>query len=172
MTELSNNNFSSQKPSNAMGSDDIPPELLDNWIRACNDVYRVLRRGRSRVGMLGEGEALTESQVAVLESVAQRGALPVGEIARQAGIAQPTVTRMLNTLEKRGIVSRQPADHDDRVTLVELTSHGVELWEGKRRILRDFQEDSLSQFPQGSREQVVSVLQEFVHIVESQISNK
>lgn len=155
-----------------MSSDDIPPELLDDWIRACNDVYRVLRRGRSRVGVLGEGETLTESQVAVLDSVAQLGALPVGEIARQAGIAQPTVTRMLKSLEVRGIVSRRPADHDERVTLVELTGHGAELWEGKRRILRDFQRDSLCRFPPESRHQVVSVLQEFVQIVESQISSK
>ncbi|GAA3699309.1 hypothetical protein GCM10023081_40220 [Arthrobacter ginkgonis] len=155
-----------------MSSDDVPTELLDDWIRACNDVYRVLRRGRSRVGVLGEGETLTESQVAVLDSVAQRGALPVGEIARQAGIAQPTVTRMLKSLEARGIVSRRSDDQDDRVTLVELTDHGAELWEGKRRILRDFQEDSLRQFPAESRQQVVSVLQDFVQIVESQISNK
>ncbi|MFE4194354.1 MarR family winged helix-turn-helix transcriptional regulator [Paenarthrobacter sp. NPDC056912] len=155
-----------------MSRHDVPPELLDDWIRACNDVYRVLRQGRSRVGRLGEGETLTEAQVAVLDSVAQRGALPVGEIARHAGIAQPTVTRMLNSLEARGIVIRRPADHDDRVTLVELTGHGVEMWEVKRRILRDLQEDSLLRFPPESREQVVSVLQQFVQIVESQISPK
>ncbi|WP_024819436.1 MarR family winged helix-turn-helix transcriptional regulator [Arthrobacter sp. 31Y] len=155
-----------------MSSHDVPPELLDDWIRACNDVYRVLRRGRSRVGVLGEGETLTESQVAVLDSVAQRGALPVGEIARQAGIAQPTVTRMLNSLEERGIVSRRPSDHDDRVTLVELTTRGAELWEGKRRILRDFQKDSLLQFPPETRRQVVAVLQDFVQIVDAQISTK
>jgi DNA-binding MarR family transcriptional regulator len=156
----------------SMSTDDISPALVDDWMRACNDVYRVLRRGRSRVGLLGDGGPLTESQVAVLDSVAQRGALPVGEVARHAGIAQPTVTRMLKTLEARGIVLRRAADHDDRVTLVELTEHGADLWEGKRRILREFQKDSLCQFPAESRDQVVATLQEFVKIVEAQIAGK
>ncbi|WP_179256061.1 MarR family winged helix-turn-helix transcriptional regulator [Enemella evansiae] len=150
--------------------DDIDPDLVEAWARACNGVYLVLKRGRGTVGRGGGGRTLTEAQVAVLESVAQEGALPVGTIARRAGIAQPTATRMLNTLESQGIVRRRPSPRDVRVALVELTDEGVELWAEKHAVLMDYQRDALSRFEPERRQQVVAMLQELVDIIEDQIS--
>nr|WP_255426453.1 MarR family transcriptional regulator [Pseudonocardia sp. C8] len=146
--------------------------MEDAWAEACNGIYRVLKRGRGTVGRRGAGTDLTEAQVATLESVAHQGPLPVGVIARQAGIAQPTVTRMINGLERQGVVRRIPGEHDDRVVLVELTEAGRELWEAKYALLRHWQRDSLLRFPAEQRADVVAVLSRLVEIIEEQIAEK
>ena len=151
---------------------ELPAELEDAWAEACNGIYRALKRGRGTVGRRGAGTDLTEAQVATLESVAHQGPLPVGVIARHAGLAQPTVTRMINGLERQGVVQRVPDDQDDRVVLVELTGAGRELWEAKYALLRHWQRDSLLRFPADRRAEAVDVLSRLVAIIEEQIAEK
>lgn len=150
----------------------IDPELEAAWSAACNGIYRVLKRGRGTVGSRAGGASLTEAQVAMLESVATRGALPVGVIAREAGIAQPTVTRMLKTLERRGVVRREPSPTDSRVMLTELTDEGRELWRQKHDLLHYFQRDALLQFAPHERDQAVDMLTRLVAIIEEQIAER
>ncbi len=154
------------------GQDPIDPAMAVEWAEACNGIYRVLKRGRGTVGRDGAGVNLTESQVAMLESVAKSGPLPVGEIAQSAGLAQPTVTRMLNTLENREIVRRVPSARDDRVVLVELTTQGARLWQEKHALLREFQRDALQRFAPERRPEVVAMLGELVRIIEDQIGGR
>lgn len=151
---------------------ELPADLEDSWAAACNGIYRALKRGRGTVGKRGAGVDLTEAQVATLESVAHQGPLPVGVIARQAGLAQPTVSRMVNGLEHHGVVRRVPSEHDDRIVLVELTEAGRELWEAKYALLRHWQRDSLLRFPADRRAEVVDVLSRLVTIIEEQIAEK
>lgn len=151
---------------------DLPADLEDAWSEACNGIYRVLKRGRGTVGRTAGGAELSEAQVAALESVASQGALPVGVIAKQAGITQPTVTRMVSTLEKRGVVRKFPDPGDERVVLVDLTPKGRELWEEKHQLLRHWQRDSLLRFPPDQREQAVQMLAQLVNIVEEQIADR
>lgn len=151
---------------------ELDPELEAAWADACNGIYRVLKRGRGTVGSRAAGASLTEAQVATLESVAQQGPLPVGVIARNAGIAQPTVTRMINTLERQGVVRRTPSSRDDRVVLIELTDAGRELWNAKHALLRYWQRDSLLRFPPQQRSEAVAMLSHLVEIIEDQIAEK
>lgn len=154
------------------GSDDVDPELVDRFGEACYAVFRTLKRGRGTVGKRASGEALTEAQVGVLESVAQRGPLSVGAVAHHAGLAQPTVSRMLNTLERKGIVRRDGDPSDDRGVLVELSAKGRELWSAKRELLRYYQRDFLVRFTPEHRMVVLSVLEELVEIIEEQIAER
>lgn len=153
-------------------SDDIDPELTEQFGEACYAIFRVLKRGRGTVGRRAGGDVLTESQVGVLESVAQRGRLSVSAIAEHAGLAQPTVSRMLKTLESKGIVRRVGDPDDERGVLVELTASGRELWEYKRELLRHYQRDALRRFTPEHRQVVLSVLHELVEIIEEQISER
>jgi DNA-binding MarR family transcriptional regulator len=56
----------------------------------------------------------------------------VTEIARQEGLAQPTVTHMVGRLERLELVTRRPHSDDRRVVLIELTPAGRK----KLRLLR------------------------------------
>lgn len=157
------------EPQDATARSELPAELEDAWAEACNGIYRALKRGRGTVGRRGAGAGLTEAQVATLESVAHQGPLPVGVIARLAGLAQPTVTRMVNGLEQQGVVRRVPSGSDDRVVLVALTDAGRELWEAKYALLRHWQRDALLRFPAEQRAEAVAMLSRLVEIIEDQI---
>lgn len=152
--------------------DEIEPELVSEWTRACTDVYRVLKRGRSTVGRQGDGEALSEAQVGVIETIGLKGELTVGEIANSVGTAQPTVTRMLNKLEAKGIVTKHRSAEDERKTILRLSETGKKVWHEKREVLFEYQRDALLRFPAEQRREVVTLLQEFVTIVSEQIDNK
>ncbi|MFI8566463.1 MarR family winged helix-turn-helix transcriptional regulator [Rhodococcus sp. NPDC078407] len=139
---------------------------------ACNALFLVLKRGRGTVGTRADGASLSESQIAMLESVAKNGPLGVKAIADLAGVAQPTVSRMLNALEKQGVVVRSPSPQDERAVLVELTESGRQLWESKRALLRYFQRDALLRFAPDRRVEVVEMLRELTAIIEDQIAER
>jgi DNA-binding MarR family transcriptional regulator len=62
------------------------------------------------------------------------GPQPISRLAEQEGVAQPTLTRMVERLEAAGLVRRQRSETDGRVVIVELTDQGsLELRELRRR---------------------------------------
>ena len=60
------------------------------------------------------------------------GDATVTALAHAAGVAVPTVTRMLGGLERDGIVERHRVDHDRRIVRVRLTPAGRDLMAEKR----------------------------------------
>jgi MarR family transcriptional regulator, organic hydroperoxide resistance regulator len=65
---------------------------------------------------------------------------PMGEIAKRLACDSSNVTWITDRLEERGLVERQPAEHDRRVKLLVLTPEG--------RRLRDRIEKRLAEPPQ------------------------
>jgi DNA-binding MarR family transcriptional regulator len=63
----------------------------------------------------------------------------MGELARQLACDSSNVTWITDRLEERGLVERQPAEHDRRVKLLVLTPKG--------RALRSELEERLSEAP-------------------------
>lgn len=76
---------------------------------------------------------LTLSQYHLLEALEGTAALPVGRVAEAAGVAAPTATRMLDSLERAGTVRRSHSSTDRRVVEVALTDEGRRLVRKKRR---------------------------------------
>jgi DNA-binding MarR family transcriptional regulator len=57
----------------------------------------------------------------------------VTDLARVAGVAQPSMTVLVGTLERDGLVVRRGDPSDKRVALIELTTAGTELVRSRRR---------------------------------------
>jgi DNA-binding MarR family transcriptional regulator len=93
---------------------------------------RATRRARARLRP-DEGP-LSISQYHLVEPLLDAG-LPrsAGELATAAGVSPPTATRMLDALERSGLVRRARADHDRRCVHVELTAAGAAAARAKRR---------------------------------------
>jgi len=75
-----------------------------------------------------KAEDLSPSQYNVLRIL--RGApegLPCGEIASRLITRDPDVTRLLDRMEKRGLISRARESRDRRMVLARLTSAGLKL---------------------------------------------
>lgn len=86
-------------------------------------------------------EGLRFSEIPVLNCIrdSEKGFLSISEISNTLDLTSPTVTQMVNNLEKKGLVERQVADHDRRVVEVLLTNLGCKvLKEADDRLLRNF----------------------------------
>src|SRR5215469_8203424 len=69
---------------------------------------------------------LTPSQLSTLSYVGVSGPVRLGDLAAAERIAPSTLTRLVNALESRGYVRRQPAPDDARASLVTVTESGRE----------------------------------------------
>lgn len=98
---------------------------------AWTDFLKSIRRARGRVSRR-RGLELTMSQYHLLEALTEAGDLYVGGVAEAAGVAAPTATRMLDALERDGVVERRRCPDDRRAVTVTLTATGLRLVSAKR----------------------------------------
>ena len=82
-----------------------------------------------RMGEALQPHKLTLSQYGVLEALREAGddGLACGEIAGRMITREPDVTRLLDRLEDRGLVSRHRRRPDRRIVRTQLTPSGVAL---------------------------------------------
>ena len=70
---------------------------------------------------------LTSAQSGVLRNLFKAGALSSAELSRRLYVTPSNMTGIIDRLEKKGLVERQPKAGDRRVLLIALTESGVEL---------------------------------------------
>lgn len=96
------------------------------FLAAFETFVQAVRRARGAPAQGGD-RALTLSQYALLSGLAGRADARVRELASQAGVTASTATRILDVLERRGIVRRDRTEPDRRIVTVTLTPLGREL---------------------------------------------
>ncbi len=69
---------------------------------------------------------LTPSQLSALATLEDAVPVRVSELAVRESVAPPVMTRVVDSLEKLGLVTRRHDDADGRVCLVELTTAGYD----------------------------------------------
>lgn len=57
------------------------------------------------------------------------GAMTIGDISKNLGIAKPNITPLLDSLKERGLLDRQRSDKDRRIVNVTLEPAGMEMAE-------------------------------------------
>lgn len=97
--------------------------------RATQQIRGELLTDPSSAGEPNRGEQDTRpeighSQFFVLHILAQAGNLSVGEIAERSHVAVPTISRMLNQLEEKGLIERRIDATNRRSIRVALTEAG------------------------------------------------
>ncbi|MGD9092124.1 MAG: MarR family transcriptional regulator [Anaerolineales bacterium] len=70
---------------------------------------------------------LTPPQFQTLRLLWDQDSQPFKDLAVSLGCTRPTMTGIVDTLEKKGLVSRQPNPNDRRSLLVTLTERGASL---------------------------------------------
>jgi DNA-binding MarR family transcriptional regulator len=91
----------------------------------------VLRLGRRLRQNAAAG--LTASQLGVLSTLDRHGPMTLGDLAHQEGVQPPSVTRMVDALEREGLVRRSESVVDRRAVMAELTGEGRRAVEDVRR---------------------------------------
>jgi DNA-binding MarR family transcriptional regulator len=97
----------------------------DAFLAAFDAFAQAVRRARgSTAQQSSENGTLTLSQYALLQALATRDEARVSDLAVEAGITASTATRILDALERRGIIMRARSPHDRRGVTVTLTDFG------------------------------------------------
>jgi DNA-binding MarR family transcriptional regulator len=111
-------------------ADDAATELADRLHSAAIHLLRCLRREDARTELSGP-------RLSALSVVAFAGPLTLGELAAAEQVKPPTMTRLVRALEVRGLVTREPDEHDGRVVRLRATAKGRTLMaEGRARRVR------------------------------------
>ena len=76
---------------------------------------------------------LSLTAVSTLSALERRGPHRISELAALQGVAQPSMTVLVGSLEQAGLVTRRPDPSDGRAVLVSLTPQGEEFLAGRRR---------------------------------------
>jgi DNA-binding MarR family transcriptional regulator len=106
-------------------------ELADRLHSACIRLLRLLRRNDAESGV-------TAPHLSALSVLVFGGEKTLGELAAAEGVKPPSMTRVVQNLERDGLVVREPDEHDRRVGRVRATERGERiLWEGRRRRVAD-----------------------------------
>lgn len=94
---------------------------------------------------LSKEAGLTAPQLLIMQAVAARGEMTMGDIAAEVSLSQATVTTILDRLEPRGLLVRERGASDKRRVYAHLTDAGQQLL---ARAPAPLQDEFLAQFEQ------------------------
>ncbi|GAB3207319.1 MarR family winged helix-turn-helix transcriptional regulator [Marinactinospora thermotolerans] len=138
---------------------------FSDFLHAWDELMGAVVRARSR-GASGGDNGLTLPQALFLGIVRDLERPTVGAVAAAAGVASPTATRMLQHLERKGMVHRHRAEDDERVTLIALTPRGDraerEWWER----VRGHQRRLFSAIPTELRPRLIGMLHDMRQVID------
>ena len=106
-----------------------------------NQAHHALRHAIIRA-FRANGADLTAEQWSILEYLWVKKEAHQVEIAKATGRDKPAVTRLVASLEEKGLLKRTKADM--RTNIVQLTTKGLRLHEEYGPILREIVSDALS----------------------------
>lgn len=98
---------------------DMPRTIADAELASALRVS-VMRLSR-RLRLERSSEDMSLTQLATLASIHREGSPTIGELAAIERVKPPSMTRVVNSLEDAGLVTRRPHDTDGRQVVVELT---------------------------------------------------
>ena len=128
------------------------------------DIVLAIVRSRDRlirsIEEIIRGVGLSEPQFNVLRILRGAGeALPTSEVGRRMVTRVPDITRLVDRLEKMGLVCRQRAPEGDRrVVLVEITDQGLETIAPLDNVLEEHAEKMFKGLSAKERAQLVALL--------------
>ena len=113
---------------------------------------------REHLPVAGESFELSPVQCHVLHLLHPEQPIPMGRLADTLGCDASNVTGLVDRLEARGLVKRQPSSDDRRVKVLQLTSTGARL---RAQLLRRVATEScrLSALSSADRRALVRILE-------------
>lgn len=133
------------------------------FARGSDTLFAALRSVRGRIAAT---EGLSLSAARLVEPLEGRPTVTVSELARHAGVAVPTATRMLQGLEQRGMVTRQRMAGNERVVEVALTPEGADALDGQRQRLRAAQRRTFTSLTADERKVCLTLLDKLTELVD------
>jgi DNA-binding MarR family transcriptional regulator len=112
----------------------------------------VLRLARRLRQMRDDSQDLNGNQLSAMAVLLNTGDLLMGELAAAEKVQPPSMTRIVNGLELRGLVARRPDPRDGRQCLVTLTDPGRTILLDNRRRRNEWLAQQLSELSPAERD--------------------
>jgi DNA-binding MarR family transcriptional regulator len=124
-----------------------------------------IRRARGRAER-DRSEGLSLSQFKLLCPLLTSEPRPVGELATAACVSAPSATRMLDGLERDGLLTREHSPEDRRVVAVRLTDAGRKAVEAKRDYVNGKRRAVYESLSPNEREQAQRLLSHIAQVID------
>jgi DNA-binding MarR family transcriptional regulator len=109
---------------------------------------------------------LTWPQLATLRAAERLGDCSIGALARAVHLGQPTVTGIIQRLERAGYVKRSPHERDGRSVNITITPTGRDLLKGAPSLLQDRFHAQLARLKDWERFQTLASLQRIAEMMD------
>jgi DNA-binding MarR family transcriptional regulator len=86
---------------------------------------------------LGDRADLSASAAFALNRVCREGPIRLTALATKEGVSQPSMTQLIQRLERLGLVTRLADPDDGRAALIGVTGHGQALLDDRKRMRRE-----------------------------------
>jgi DNA-binding MarR family transcriptional regulator len=142
-----------------------PDPIEDHIVAALRRIVRAIDlQSRRMVDSCG----LTGPQLVVLREAARLREVTVGSLARAVSLSQPTVSGILERLEKRGLVRRERSERDRRSVSVCVTPEGERTLREAPSLLQDRFRIELARLEDWERTQMLSLLQRLAGMMDAE----
>ena len=101
---------------------------------------------------------ITQTQIFTVMTLFEKAPCPLNELSEKLHIAAPTVTGIVDRLEKSGYVRRIPDSKDRRVINVDLTPKGLKIAKKLKVTIKKKWRDILGKLPKKDQENYVDIL--------------
>lgn len=113
----------------ALSRDDILAAFVRTGYDLQNHPAHIIRRAHQRATAAFQdvlaGDNLTPTQYAAMAVLLQHGVVSQNHLGRLTAMDPSTISLVVRTLSKRGLITRHPSDRDQRLSLVTLTDAGA-----------------------------------------------
>lgn len=134
---------------------------LEEFQRVWTELINAALHARSRGGHGHRGaEEITLTQSLLMEAVRGVENPSVGAVAHIVGVSSPSATRMIQQLERKGMVARRRSERDERSTVVTITAEGERVLAERRKHLERKQKQVFDAIRPSLRPLVLDVLRD------------
>ena len=106
------------------------------------------------------GQGTHPGQIFCLHVLAGHDGISQRDLADALHLSPPTVSKMLQAMQKAGAVERRPDAADQRLTRVFLTDAGRDLERQMRGVVADFVNETIGELPENDRRELARLLGE------------
>ena len=103
--------------------------------------------------------SLTKTQWVLLKKLHEKDGVPQQELAYLTGRDKTSLTRLINTMEKKGLVARIPSKTDKRINHIFLTKKGIQLYDETLPIIENFVESLQENISEEEIQSTIKVIQ-------------
>jgi len=89
------------------------------------------------IRFLSDRADLSASAAFTMNRVCKEGPIRLTTLAAKEGVSQPSMTQLVQRLERAGLVTRQADPDDGRACLIAITDHGQALLDERKRMRRE-----------------------------------